>query len=320
MDAQQLPGMFANPNGGYGQPTSWSVGFGGFSNPMLDVVAASPRENDAASLVNSPLFNFQRGRKFAGTSQMPGEASRRILLAISAIRDGGTNISAKLSTLDGARFTRAFTGMIEKDSWRLKLIPVRHPTSFGTFLTYMPWYSNSPTDITLEISADGKSLTGSSVASEQFELLPQFDINPDNVADARPTPSDDSALDDEEEGPTRWKLVRRNSEAIEDTETQYWAFESNDPGSGKFAWLKGVNTLASGTYAEREVPGHVDLSVMINGSLQVFQTLMDRPGTTGSAIRFCVPRTPDEKRPARLAEKYGNVYELTRMDTVEEKP
>lgn len=294
-------------------PAFWGFGPNASSNPMLDALATGPPVADSPTQAVSSLFSFQTGRKFAGTSQMPGEPSRRIMLSIAAIRDRGTNIAAKISTLEGASFTRSYTGLIEKEPWRLKLIPARNPTSFGTFVTFMPWYSNSPTNITLEVSADGKSLVGTSVSSEQFELLPQFEITQDEADAGETTEDRESALDDSDNGGTQWRLVERNGKPIDEAELQLWTFTPNSPGKGTFAWTKDSAILAQGTYAEGQVKGHIDITLASDSETQLYMGLMDSTVGTDQAMRFCIPLAADQKRPARITEKYGNVFKLQRM-------
>lgn len=299
--------------GNFPASTVWGAGFAAPSNPMLDVMAAGPAMSDSPSQAISPLFSFQQGRKFAGTSQMPGEPSRRISLSIAAIRDGGSNISAKISTLEGARFSRPYTGLIEKNPWRLKLIPVRNPKSFGTFVTYIPWYSESPTDITLEISADGKSLAGTSVSSEQFELLPQFEISPEFTDTNSPVPLSDSVLDDSNEGGTQWKLMERNGEPVSAAESQLWTFTQTNADRGNFEWTKASVQIASGSYVEGEVKGQLDIILAGDDRPQIYRGLMDFLQGEEHTIRICIPATADQKRPARITGKYGNVFKLTRV-------
>lgn len=301
------------PAGNFPVTAFWGLGLNAPSNPMLDVVTTSPPVADSSTQTVSPLFSFQTGRKFAGTSQMPGEPSRRIMLSIAAIRDRGTNIAAKISTLEGASFTRTYTGLIEKEPWRLKLIPVRNPKSFGTFVTFMPWYSNSPTDITLEVAADGKSLVGTSVGSEQFELLPQFEISQEDTQADETADEIGSSLDDTRAGGTQWQLIERNSKPIREDDLQIWTFTQRSPGKGNFAWTKDSAILAQGTYAEGQVKGHIDITLASGAEPQLYLGLMDSTVGTDQAMRFCIPLAADQKRPARITEKYGNVFKLQRM-------
>ena len=270
--------------------------------------------NEPPTIEISPLFNFERGRKFAGTSQMPGEPSRRIQLSIDAIRENGRNISAKLSTLDGRRYTRHYTGLIEKKPLRLKLIPVRNPTSFGTFVTYQPWYSNSPMDITLEISSDGKSLTGTSGSSEEFELLPLFEVShavaPIEVIDSS---EQFAGFDDSSEGATQWRLVRRNATGIEASEEQLWMFTLINEGGGSFVWTKGQAMLASGSYLENASRGEIDILLIDGQEPKVYRGLIDGDSATAHALRVCIPRESDGIRPLHGTERYGNVFEVVRL-------
>lgn len=277
---------------------------------MLQDASAAPR---SMSFDECPLFDSKRGRKFTGTSQMPGEASKRISLSIGAIRERGKNVEARLSTLEGQRFTREYTGTLQQNPLKLVLTPVTNPRSFGTFVTYMPWYSNSPTKIELSLDLDGKMLLGTSVSGEEFELLAQPDRSA-NVRGNQATPRSETleGFDDPSKGATRWMLKSASDDSHETT-FQAWEFHHQEDGKGGFKWYKDGRIIASGRYAEDPRKGHLDIALKVNGS-SVQYLARFKPKQSGDELEVCVPHHSADERPATISAKEGKVYLIQRVD------
>ncbi len=306
-------GMFGNMEGqGVSQPSLFFPSFHG-QNQLMGALAAPPTSDQLATLESSPLFSFQRGRKFLGTSQMPGEPSRRISLSIDAIREGGRNITAKLSTLDSPRVTKPFSGLIEQNPLRLTLKPVRHPTSFGIVLPHEPWHSNSMAVITLNIASDGKSLTGTSNAAEEFQLLPQFDISETSQArNGAETRSNILAFDENDEHSTSWKIAKRNYKVIEGNANQLWIFTRTNEDGGDFVWTRGDTTLCSGTYVEKSNESSLDIVLLAGRSRK---TYCCRFTSGAKTARVCVPKEANDNRPSQVSTQFGNVFDLARIES-----
>lgn len=281
---------------------------------MLQDGNAAPR---SISFDDCPLFDSKRGRKFTGTCQMPGEASKRISLSIGTIRERGKNVEARLSTLEGQRFTREYTGTLQQNPLKLILTPVTNPRSFGTFVTYMPWYSNSPTKIELSLDLDGKMLVGTSVSGEEFELLAQPDRST-NIRGTQATPSSETfeGFDDPSTGATRWMLKIAGTESHANA-SQAWEFHHQEDGKGGFKWQKDGRIIASGRYAEDPRKGHLDIALKVNGS-SVLYLAKFKPGQSGDALEVCVPHHSTDERPTTISAMAGKVYFIQRVD--EAKP
>lgn len=257
--------------------------------------------------VSSPLFDVSKGREFLGTSQQPGYPSVRISLSLDAIQERGRNLKARMSTLQGTRISKTFTGMIEQNPLRLVLIPDTNPTSFGTFVTYQPWHSSSPTRITLEIASDGKLLTGTSYSGEQFELMPHAERElPANVVPEVVVPF--PGFDDEGESSTVWKLLNKNGKPVDD---QTWEFTQQVSGLGEFRWMRGTTVIAQGTYRDASDVQHLDISVTIGAKSHAYPGRYTVRGTSQGVIRVCLPAEAISKRPRGVSSTYGNMFELS---------
>lgn len=257
--------------------------------------------------VSSPLFDVSKGRKFLGTSQQPGSPSVRISLSLDAIQERGRNLKARLSTLQGTRITKSFTGLIEQNPLRLVLIPETNPTSFGTFVTYQPWHSNSPTRITLEIASDGKLLTGTSGSGEQFELMPDAEREaPALVVPKIAVPF--NGFDEEGASGTVWKLVNKNGNPVDD---QTWEFTQLVSGHGEFRWMRGATVIAQGNYRDANDVQHLDITVTIGAKSHVYPGRYTVRDTSQGVIRVCLPAEANSKRPKGVSSTYGNIFELS---------
>ena len=290
------------------------IGFGLPADPLRNMIEARPAPLETPNFEASPLFDLKRGRKFLGTSQMPGMPSRRISLFIGAIREGGRNIEVKLSSLDHPRVTRPYSGVIQKIPARLTLIPVRHPTNLSTFLTYEPWYSNSPTEINLSLSDDGKTLIGTSASSEEFQLLPQHELTPQSPQlssqVAEPEQGTTSAFDPSEQGGTIWKLARRNLLSLDSQDLQQWEFAKTIEDGGSFIWRAKGREIASGTYLENASTHEIDLVITKGLEQKTYRGIYRPLGNTPGGLQVCIPKNPADARPKRVSHSLGNVYDL----------
>ena len=110
-------------NGGMGLNHSMGL-FGGLfnqsghgsmdpSSSFMERTIANPIRAGAPS----DQFSFKRGRKFTGTSQQSGQPSMRVQLSIISVKDRGTSVTARLSSLDTGRVSpkgRGFVQILEK--------------------------------------------------------------------------------------------------------------------------------------------------------------------------------------------------------------
>ena len=292
-----LPTMTNGPGLGMGG------GFFGSPNPMWSTLVDPMTANQPQSFEESPLFDLRRGRKFLGTSQLQSEPSRRISLSLDAIRERGTNITARLTTIEGTRFSRQYTGVLENNPPRLTLIPVQDPRGIGTFVTYQSWTSNSPTRISLTISNDGKELSGSSYSGEVFELLPA----PDRTEVAETLESDFSGFDDKETSATIWFLDKRNYKTIQH---ESWEFHQKDDDGGQFAWLQTSGARIKGSYTQDLEQGHLDIEIVINGEPQLYHGYFKPLASGDGRMQVCIPKSAAGKRPNRISVQQGNVFDL----------
>lgn len=306
-DSVPQPAEPADPWDGYVEPATQ-----GMRNTIVDYSAV----DDDPETEASPLFSLEKGKTFLGTSQMPGQPSRRVELTIIAVRERGRSIDALLSTLGSPRVKKKFTGLIEDDPVHLTLMPERHPTSFGMFVTYQPWDSESPTDISLDLDDDGKTLVGTSVAGEVFEFLPK--VNPPRRTassldlDSAPRPAlrgfvqSDSAT-------TKWRLVRRNSTRMSESAETYWAFDRETQTSGRFTWMERGSTYATGNYTENPDACFLDIELLVQGRSRIYRCLYELIPHQSGAIRVCIPQVAGSERPPRFSNQYGNMFELTTL-------
>lgn len=259
-------------------------------NMLTDAHASSARAESA-----SPLFNILQGGDFLGTSQMPSEPSQRTMLSIGQIREGGTNITARLSLIEKPSVRRAYTGVIEGDE--LILIPKRKQGVIPMFLTRQPWHSNSPTRITL--FNDGKSLTGTSVSGERFEFLPRQQET--SQADGP------HGLSPGENGPDsrRWQLRGRHSSS----QSQIWRFRRTGSNRGNFLWYQGDAVKHSGRYIEDRDLGHLDL--ILNGERppKSYLVKVQFAASASQAATVCVAKS-GARRPPRVDPGFGRVLNV----------
>ena len=311
------PGGFFAMGPGFHPAANPMFSFPPGNNSIMGMIAEPPSANDPPTFEESPLFDLKRGRKFLGTCQMPGSPSKRVSLSLGAIREGGRNIEAKLSLLESPRTTKAFTGVIEKNPHRLTLTPDLNPTSFGTFLTYMPWYSNSPTKITLSISEDGKLLSGTSVASEEFEFLPQ-ERSSSATRTRAPMPIDSFAgFDDASKGGTDWKVTSSSSESTAST-SQIWSFAQISDGEGSFIWRRDGNTIASGTYLENQQKKQLDIVLTHGQESRTYRGIFKPIDGSQERVQICISKIHDDERPKRMGREEGNLFELEANDSKDE--
>lgn len=308
------PGGFFAMGPGFNGAANPMPGFPFGNNSIMGMITEPPSASDPPAFEESPLFDLKRGRKFLGTCQMPGSPSKRMSLALGAIREGGRNIEAKLSLLEAPRMTKAFTGVIEQNPLRLTLTPDQHPTSFGTFLTYMPWYSNSPTKITLSIADDGKSLSGTSVASEEFEFLPQ-ERNAEAIRVRRPLPIETFAgFDDASQGSTKWNVKRKGQESGDGT-AQLWSFTQISDGEGSFSWFRDGSKIASGTYLENASKKQLDIFLTRGRETLIYRGVFNSFVADEEGVEVCIAKEQGQERPAQITSEKGNVFELMASDS-----
>ncbi len=280
---------------------------------LMGVIRESSSNNAAVQFEGSPLFNFQRGKTFIGTCQMPSGPSKRVSLTIDSIQENGSRISAKLSLLQGEIKTRAYEGFIEKNPPRLVLKPVSNPTSFGMFLTYMPWYSDSPTNIALQISDDGKTLAGTSASSEMFELLPK----PEQIRSTASHFEDTVNLlefDSEGPGSTAWNLQKITGASMNANSSQQWIFTSVRAGVGGFRWVQDEDTIALGTYQEDFEKNQLDITWINNGVTSKFCGRIEIISEPALRVRVCLPKDARQQRPETISVRCGKIYELIRAE------
>lgn len=244
-------------------------------------------------------FSFKRGRKFIGTSQMPGQPSMRVQLTIVSVKDQGTNVTARLSSLEGKKFSRNYNGLIETDPLRLTLIPEAQSNGFGTFMTYSPWHSNSPTKISLTINTD-KGLSGTSYSSELFELTAETE-SPSSPTAAR---SGFQGFDTDEQSATEWTVKFKNGKTVFG---EAWEFSGE---SQSFVWKREGKVIAKGNYAEGLAGRTLDLIIVSPTSTKSFECLFFVTPADLRSIRVCVPKSPEEKRPIGLDSSIGNLFDL----------
>ena len=299
-----LPHITAHPFG-YRDPAGYSPNSPMNVNPLLGMLT-NPQARRSNRNEISPLFEMWPGREFAGTSRMQGSPSERVLLKINEVRDGGSYIAAQLSLINKPRVKRAFTGFIEND--QLTLQPVQDPQEFGMWLTYMPWHSKFPTDITLSMSADGKHLSGTSSANESFNFLPRVDPA---TTRARSGPVESEWLGiapdslSENSATTQWKIAAKDGEPLGGKVDHIWLFRKTSDNGGSFTWFAGDKTKASGRYSEDRESGHLDLT--IDG--KKFLALVEAATDETQAVKLCVA-DPGHDRPTRMDASLGKLFEI----------
>ncbi len=278
-----------------------------FDQPTFRTFDSHSRENlEAAS-----LFNARAGRTYMGTCQMPGQSSRRMSLTLSEIRDNGTSINARLSLLDSRRKSKKYSGTVASDPPRLILRPESEGQGFGTFLTYMPWYSDSPTPITLDISKDGLRLYGESASSEQFELVAQPERTRIDVESVSEEVEDEMAFEgfDALDGQaTTWHVHKVDSRTLS-AGHETWEFTSLATGVGSFVWMRGSSLVASGTYREDTEAAHIDIILTSGKQQKIFYGLV-RAAEDDRTLHACIPKEPGEPRPISVSSQFGRVYTL----------
>jgi len=287
------------PQGLFGGPNMTPMGNAiDPSSRFMENTIANP---SATSAEPSSQFSFKRGRKFTGTSQQSGNPSMRVQLAITGVKDRGTNITARLTSLEKSGVGKNYTGLIETNPLRLTLIPEAQSNGFGTFVTYSPWHSNSPTRITLAINSD-KGLSGTSVSGEQFDLQAE----PEPIPKAIPSPSfhgfDSDALNQ-----TVWTILHKNGEAVSG---ESWIFDAT---SKSFEWRKESKVIAKGNYKESIALKSLDIILVKPTSTKVYSCLFhDTPGKDNS-VRVCVPREPGGARTTTLDSAVGNLFDIEQI-------
>ena len=226
------------------------------------------------------------------------------MIALDAVRDKGSNLTGRISTIETPRVTRSFTGLIEAQPPRIIIIP-HNPDQWESD----HWSSNRPARIYLELAADGKTLIGTSRSREHFELVAFHGTSLDPPAAEQAAPESSSESDSPPEDGldvhgtgTSWKLMRRNGKRITG---QHWEFSSE---SGAFTWKDGSRMIASGSYHANLQDGHLDISVdqgkhNYQGTYQITQGI-------GGRLRVCVPEDSNAQRPKLISTKQGTLYEL----------
>lgn len=308
-----------NTVGPFGFPAAGDVmgmGFTGQEFGMTQRVAGRGLAADYTSpeigqIEASPLFDTRKGRKYTGTSQQPGQQSYRISLSVDLIREHGSNMRARLSLLEGSRITKPFDGFLDDDGRSMTLVPITNPGSFGTFLTHMPWHSQSPTRITLEILGDGKRLTGKSYSGERFELTE------DDSAQQRASKGHESTqptalveLGGASSDGKIWDVVRRNGVELSPNEKTSWLFFNEKDRSGTIEWLRGGNEIASGTYKDYGNGRDLDINIIRGEKVDTyrgfFMALLNDPGS----IRIVIPKLPGVERITSMNGDLCNRFDL----------
>lgn len=199
---------------------------------------------DANPNFESRLFDSISGRTFEGHSSMPGEPSERVRLSIDRIRDRGTNISARMSLLEGRRKSKRFIGVITNNPPQLILKQYIKPGNIPMgSLAGVPWHRNNMSSrITLEFN-DNKTLSGRSGTGETFEFTPKT-RPPRQAKPAAPTPPTLRTLRDGEQ--LAWQLAARNQQPI--AGDQRWVFAQTAPLRGEFVWLRHGKETHRGSY------------------------------------------------------------------------
>ncbi len=289
------------------------------SSPLLPVPLPTFADNSPANTSTRPVpapnidttvFDLRRGKTYLGTCQMSRQASKRMSLSITEIRDRGTNIQAKLTLLESPRTTKKFTGTVENNPPRLILTPLSEGNGFGTFVTYLPWYSNSPTAITLEMSKDGMHLEGTSGSTEQFDLWAQAGVS--DLAHSVASPSNDTdfnGFDPTIGRGTTWSISQIDSRSAPSAPAQTWVFTSLEEGIGTFVWTQGSKILSSGTYKEGAEANEFDIIIMKGMEQQVYRGRIQTP-VQDNRLRVCVSKEQNAPRPTQISSVYGRVYEL----------
>lgn len=292
-----IMGMGSSPPGFFGGPSIAPNGNGSDpSRRFMENTIANPESIDAPS-----QFSFKRGRKFTGTSQQPGEPSMRVQLTIVSVKDRGTNVTARLNSLEANRFSRNYNGLIETNPLRLTLIPEPQKNGFGTYLPNSPWHSNSPMRIALMINGD-KGLSGAG-GSEIFEFQPE----PESVTRAATNESPFLGFDPDAKHPTTWVVRRKNGKELND---ESWIFSSENK---SFEWKRGNKSIANGNYSESVHGKTLDIIIVNATSTKVYAGLFFDAKGNDRSVRVCVAREAGGKRPANIDSELGNLYELERF-------
>lgn len=276
--------------------------------PPADMAAfgnrnARPEPGQQASAVElSTLFESRRGRTFAGTAQMPGYASQRVRLSIDSIRDGGSHIKARLSTLEGRRITKSFVGYLQNKPDQLVLKPDIARGNIPMFLTHASWQI-CQTAITLEMSPDGQFLAGTSVSGEQFQFTPQVRIPPP----AQHTEPNQTQRFASSVGLAVWRLITRNSQAVAD---DTWELTATDDFGGDFVWKKAESVHARGVYREDPINHALDITVQVGGHPRVYRGIFS---LTGDEASVCLARQAGSPEPpSTMNAASGNQFTLRR--------
>ncbi len=269
-----------------------------------------PRDAGEFTPEDSPLFDVQKGKKYFGTSQQPGNPSCRISLTIESIHDHGSNLRARIEMLGGLRTSRTFDGYVDVDENTIVLIPVASPGSFGTFVTHSPWHSQSPTRITLEVLGGGKRLSGESYSGERFELTQQDSARP--PMPSKPSGNGGGSVDlgGAPSMSRAWDLVRRNGRAISPSERSAWVFFHEQDHRGTVEWMRGDQVIASGTYRDHRNGRDIDITLSKDGATEfypgIFMLLANEPGT----VRIAIPNAPGAERLTSMSASNSNRFDL----------
>ncbi|GAB5407267.1 MAG: hypothetical protein Aurels2KO_54980 [Aureliella sp.] len=289
----------------FSPPMSIDSMFGALApHSEMPVLGRQPNAIDppqtASSVELSTLFESRRGRTLAGTAQMPGSASQRVRLSIDSIRDGGSHIKARLSTLEGRRVTKLFVGYLQSKPDQLVLKPDIPRGNIPMFLTHASWQV-CQTAITLEMSPDGQILEGTSVSGEQFRFTPQIHAPP-----SAQLPAINQAYGfGSATGPVAWNLTSRNAS---DTTEEVWEFTATDSSKGTFVWKRGQGVHARGSYHEDPGLRTLDITVSVGGQSRIYRGIYSLEHDEASV---CLSRQAGGiAPPASLNAASGNLFTL----------